>query len=122
MRYLLLIYNNPTKPATEAELEALTRGHTDLYRELADAGVVVSSAALAAPPVAATVQVRDGVPAVTDGPYLEAKEYLAGYYLVECDTIEHAIEIATRIPCGVYGTVEVRPVDETTTRAVRGEN
>jgi hypothetical protein len=122
VKFLLLIYNNPAKAAA-ADVDVLMRGHTTLYRELAEAGKVVSSAALTTPPAATTVRVRQGgAPAVTDGPFLEAKEYLAGYYLVDCATREEALEIAARVPCGVNGAVEVRPVDEEVTRAVRGED
>jgi hypothetical protein len=118
-----MIYNNPMQMA-EANVDTLMRGHTALFRELADAGKVVSSASLTVPSVSTTktVHIREGVAAVTDGPFLEAKEYLAGYYLVECETIDEAIEIARRVPCGAHGAVEVRPVDEDVTRAVRGEH
>ncbi|MGH3682880.1 MAG: YciI family protein [Natronosporangium sp.] len=123
MKYLLLIYNNPTSKVGEPESAAAQRlqGHVSLYRELASAGKVVSSAALPDPPQVSTLQVRGGVPAVTDGPYLEAKEYLAGYYLVDVDTLDEAAEIATRIPCGAAGAVEIRPINEEVTNLVRGE-
>ena len=61
--------------------------------ELIDSGELVVSAALADPPPA-PVRVRDGVPAVTDGPYVEAKEYLVGYYIVDCESLDRAAEIA----------------------------
>ncbi|MPZ26174.1 MAG: hypothetical protein GEV12_06910 [Micromonosporaceae bacterium] len=123
MKYLLLIYNNPAsrESGSEADLAKLMQGHISLYQELASAGKVVSSAALTDPPRATTVRVSGGVPAVTDGPFLEAKEYLAGYYLVDCDTPDEAAEIAARIPCGVTGAVEIRPIDEQVTGLVRGE-
>lgn len=117
---MLLIYNNPTHIAT-ADWDALLQGHQTVCRDLMAAGKLISSAALTAPPDATTVRIHDGVPAVTDGPFLEAKEYLAGYYLVECETREQAYEIAARIPCGVSGAVEVRTVDEQTTAVVRGD-
>jgi hypothetical protein len=120
MKYLLLIYNNPQQHAN-ADNDALMRGHHALYHELAAAGVLVSSAALKIPPEPATVRVQEGLPAVTDGPFLEAKEYLAGYYLVDCESKQQAYEIAARIPCGANGAVEVRAVDEQITAAVRGE-
>lgn len=123
MKYLLMIYNNPVQVAQE-DPEALISGHKTLFQELNGAGKVVSSAALTAPSVATTktVHIRQGgVPAVTDGPFLEAKEYLAGYYLVDCETVEEAIEIARRVPCSVTGAVEIRPIDEDVTRTVRGD-
>lgn len=118
-----MIYNNPVQVAEE-DADALLRGHKTLFRELNAAGKVVSSAALTVPSAAntKTLHVRDGgVPAVTDGPFLEAKEYLAGYYLVDCDTVDEAIEIARRVPCSVAGAVEIRPIDEDVTHAVRGD-
>jgi hypothetical protein len=120
VKYLLLIYNNPAHIAT-ADYGALIQGHRAVCQDLIAAGALVSSAALTAPPEAATVRVHDGVPAVTDGPFLESKEYLAGYYLVDCETREQAYEIAARIPCGSAGAVEVRPIDEQVTAVVRGE-
>lgn len=123
MKYLLMIYNNPAQLAKE-DADTLIRGHQTLFRDLNAAGKVVSSASLTEPSTATTKTVhirQDGVPAVTDGPFLEAKEYLAGYYLVDCETAEEAIEIARRVPCGVTGAVEIRPINEEVTRAVRGD-
>ena len=60
--------------------------------------------------LAKTVRVRDGVPAVTDGPFVEAKEHLAGYCLFECETPERAIEIAVRWPDARHWAVELRPL------------
>ena len=73
---------------------------------------MISTTALADPSQSAVVRVRAGAPAVTDGPYLEAKEYLGGYYLVECENRERAPELAALIPdAGVDGLgIEVRPV------------
>lgn len=121
MKYLLLIYNNAAQRSSETETAELVRQHAALHRELVDAGVLVSAASLSEPAESTTLKVRDGAPAVTDGPYLESKEYLAGYYLVDCSR-DRALEIAGRIPCGRDGAVEVRPVDEPVTRAVRGED
>ena len=56
------------------------------------------------------MRVRDGVPAVTDGPFLEAKEHLAGYYEVDCASIDRAVELAGLMPEARYQGVEVRPV------------
>jgi hypothetical protein len=58
------------------------------------------------------VRVRDGATHVTDGPFVEAKEFLAGYYIVDCETVERANELAARIPDARFTAVEVRPVME----------
>jgi hypothetical protein len=57
-----------------------------------------------------TVRVRGGLPATTDGPYVESKEQLAGYFVVDCDSRERATDIAARFPNALFGAVEVRPV------------
>src|SRR5215203_7222647 len=62
------------------------------------------------PSNSSTVRVRDGVPAVTDDPYVEAKDFLARYYVVECETAERAGELAAQIPDAQYTAIEVRPV------------
>lgn len=119
MKFLLLSYHCPQAP-TEAEIAELVQGHVVLHRELAAAGVLVSSAYLADPRQATAVRVRGGTPTVTDGPFLAAPEQLTAYYLIDCSP-ERALEIAARLPCGTHGGVEVRPVDEGMTRAVRGD-
>ncbi|WP_069109547.1 YciI family protein [Jiangella alba] len=122
MKYLMLIYNNPGA-GPDPEAEARLQGHVTLFKELNEAGTVLSSAALGDGSGVLTVRAgaRGGAPAVTDGPFLEAKELLAGYYLVDCETPEEAAAIAARIPCGVGGVVELRPVNEEITDAVRGD-
>ncbi len=59
---------------------------------------------------AKTVRLRDGVPAVTDGPYIEAKEYLGSFDIIDCESQERALEIAARVPFARVGSVEVRPL------------
>jgi hypothetical protein len=68
-------------------------------------------APLAAPNTTKVVRVREGVRGVTDGPYSEAKEQLAGFFLVDVDTPERAEEIAARIPEAQFFAVELRPID-----------
>jgi hypothetical protein len=121
VKYLLLIYNTATGPDPDAE--ARLQGHITLFKELNESGTVLSSAALSEDAGVRTVRLssRGGAPAVTDGPFLEAKELLAGYYLVECETSDEAAAIAARIPCGVGGAVEIRPVNELVTDTVRGD-
>ena len=75
---------------------------------------MADGAELAATTTATTVRVRDGETLVTDGPFVEAKEALGGYFLLECDSIEEAVDWAARIPGAEHGAIEVRPcyVDE----------
>jgi hypothetical protein len=70
----------------------------------------VGGEALADPSTARAVRVRDGIPAVTDGPFAEAKEQMVGYCVVDCDTQERAVEIAARWPDARLWGMEVRPM------------
>lgn len=111
MKYMLLIYSNPASwEAMSADLDGVMQEVDELIRELTESGEFVGGQALADPVHSRTVRVRESVPAVTDGPYLEAKEHLAGYCVIECDGLERALEIAARWPDARYNAVEVRPV------------
>lgn len=112
MRYMLLIYNNPaTYEAWSEPARSAMFGEVDaLMKELTETGELVGGEALAGVPDTRTVRVRDGVPAVTDGPFAEAKEHLAGYLIVECENPERAVQIATRWPDARYFAMEVRPI------------
>ena len=86
------------------------------YREFTDAirrsGHYVGCNRLLPPDAASTVRVRDGRISVTDGPWVETKEQLGGYYLIEARDLNEAIQVAARIPGARFGCVEVRPVAE----------
>lgn len=123
MKYLLLIYTNAENwehpiflrdPAFLAlprdERDALAAQAEELFTEITESGELVTGTALADPVTARTMRVRDGVPAATDGPYVEAKEQLAGYFVVDCDSPERAAEIAARFPDARFAAVEVRPI------------
>jgi hypothetical protein len=115
VKYVLLIYSNPESWASLSaeQRDGLSRAHEDLTRELVEQGLLVSAAGLADPITSRTVLVRDDTTTTTDGPYAEAKEHLAGFYLVECDDIDQAIGYAARMPDAKYVAVEVRPVMDT---------
>jgi hypothetical protein len=81
-----------------------------VMQELTESGELVGGEALADPSNTKTVRVRSGVPAVTDGPFAEAKEHLGGYLIVECERPERATEIAARWPNARFGRMEVRPI------------
>jgi hypothetical protein len=110
--YLLIITMNPEvwDELSEDEHNAVFAGHDRFQKEIVRPGELVSSVALAEPADTKTVRVREGVPAVTDGPYAESKEFLAGYYLVECGSLERATELAAAIPDAGFLAIEVRPV------------
>lgn len=112
MKYMLLIYSNPDSWAelSHEQRVAVGRGHADLHQSLIDSARHVVSEGLSDEINTKTVRVRNAVVSATDGPYVEAKEHLAGFYVVECADIEEASTIATLIPDAAIDFVEVRPV------------
>lgn len=114
MKFLLIMHMNPQifDALTEEERNEVMGGHGAFMDTIKESGEFLGTTALADPSSSTVVRVRDGVPAVTDGPYLEAKEFLGGYYLVEVESKERAHELAALIPdAKVDGLgIEVRPV------------
>ncbi|MFI9551132.1 YciI family protein [Nonomuraea endophytica] len=117
MKYLILIYSNPeTRQVWDAlPVEQRSAGldaYVKLTGDLAASGELIANAALAQPSAAKTVTVSRGEVVVSDGPFAEVKEHLAGIYLIECASEERAIEAAARVPEAEVMRVEVRPVIE----------
>ena len=115
LKYLILIHRHPTTRALWHTLSAEQRsaglaGYAALREDLAASGELIVSEALADPSLSKRIVVRDGETMTTDGPFAEVKEHLAGFFLIECDSLERAIQHACRIPEAPYGVVEVRPV------------
>jgi hypothetical protein len=115
MKYLILIYSNPTLRSawegfSDAQQLEFGRRHLALSKALAESGELIVSEGLDDPSLAKCVSVRDGRTMTTDGPFAEVKEHLAGFYLIECESIDRAIEYAARVPDAEYGEVEVRPI------------
>ncbi|WP_396451821.1 YciI family protein, partial [Actinomadura sp.] len=113
VKYMLLIYNRPgfAEELTEAERDALFAEVDAIMRELQESGEWVGGEALADPSTTKNVLERGGQPAVTDGPFLEAKEHFAGFLTVDCESEERAVEIARRWPDVRFGgRMEVRAV------------
>jgi hypothetical protein len=115
MKYVVLIYGNPMSRdiwarLTEEQRAAGLQAYTELNESLADSGELVVTEALADPSAGKRVSVTDGRPMTSDGPFAEVKEHLAGFYLIDCDSAERAVEIAAQVPEAEFGMVEVRPV------------
>ena len=112
MKYMVLIYNRPgfVQDLTEAERGELFGEVDAILKELTDSGELLGTEALADPSTTRTVRVRDGAPAVTDGPFIEAKEQFAGYLLLDCANLERAIDVAARWPDAKRFAMEVREV------------
>jgi len=115
MKYLILIYHNPQarqiwESFSEEERTEGLGVYAALNEELRASGELIVTEALADASEARHVTVRDGQPISTDGPFAETKEQLAGFYLVDCESMDRAVEIAGRIPEASMGLLEVRPV------------
>jgi hypothetical protein len=115
VKYLILIHSNPQflqrwEGLSDAQREEFGRGHFALTDELAASGELIVSEGLADPALAKRVTARDGQTMTADGPFAEVKEHLAGFYLVDCESTDRAVQIAARVPDAVWGLVEVRPV------------
>jgi hypothetical protein len=112
VKYMVLIYNRPqfTTDLTEPERNELFGQVDAILKELTESGELLGTDALADPSTTKTVRVRDGAPAITDGPFIEAKEQFAGYLLVDCASEERAVEIAARWPDAKWFAMEVRKV------------
>lgn len=115
MKYLILIHSNPASRAawdrlTDEQRANFGPAHLALNKQLAAEGVLASSEGLQPVDTAKRVTVRDGRVITSDGPFAEVKEHLAGFYVVEVDSVDDAIAIAARVPDAEFGEVEVRPV------------
>jgi hypothetical protein len=112
MRYLLLICSDKSTapPPPQAEMEAMVRGHMRVSEELRQAGKMVVSERLRPDGEASRVRFKAGQRQIMDGPFTETKEALGGFYLIECDTREEAVEWAKKLPLREGNFVEVRPI------------
>jgi hypothetical protein len=112
MQYLLLIHDDEQIWAgmSEEERGSYHQEYMGYSQELVDAGAFVGGNQLQPTSTATVVRVRDGETLTTDGPFAETKEQLGGYYLVEADSLDEALEWAAKIPSARIGSIEVRPV------------
>jgi hypothetical protein len=111
MQYMLLIYLDENAP-NQAELEQCYKESSVYARELAAKGKCLGTAPLYPTSTATSIRTRDGKRLVTDGPFAETREQLGGYLLINAQDLDEAISIASGIPAGRWGTVEIRPVIE----------
>jgi len=112
MRYLCLIYEDekPWESIPTAEAEAVMGEYFAFTEGIRGKGQLVAGEALQPTATATTVRVRNGKISTTDGPYVETKEQLGGFYLIDAGDLNEAIQIASRIPSARHGSIEVRPV------------
>ena len=113
MKYMLLIYTPPDGRAVSPQERSAAMPAWEAYSdEVRRRNAYVDAAPLADTSIATTVRVRDSKRRVTDGPFAETKEWLGGYYLVDCPSLDEAIELAGMCPASQYGSIEVRPLVE----------
>lgn len=123
MKFVLMVYSNPRNwshpmflqaeealAMSEAERAALRAQIVELFDEISENGEFVDGFALADPSTTAVSRVRDGVLTTTDGPFAETKEHLAGFFILDCASIERVNEIAGRFPDARFGSIVVRPL------------
>jgi hypothetical protein len=111
MKYLCLVYSEENKLDTVPDSECLAYDET-----LRKGGHCIASEALQPVETATTVRVRNGKVSITDGPFAETKEQLAGFYLIDARDLNEAIQMASKIPPARVGSIEVRPIRELTGR------
>jgi hypothetical protein len=112
VQYLLLIHDEEQNWDTlpEDERRGVIAEYLALTEAMHESGAYLGSNRLDSVSAASTVRVRDGEEVVTDGPFAETKEQLGGYYLIEVESLDEALDWAARIPTARRGSVEVRPV------------
>ena len=95
----------------ESQRDAIMQEYGEFVQSLVNSGYYLAGARLQSTSTAATIRGKGGKPTITDGPFVETKEQLGGYHLIECKDLDEAISIAKRIPTIPFGgTIEVRPV------------
>jgi len=112
MQYLLLINDDEKdwEAMPEGAQNAMLAEYGAYTEDLRSRGLLVGANQLQPGSTATTVSVRDGGTVVTDGPFAETKEVLGGYYLIDVDTLDEAIDWAAKIPSARLGHIEVRPI------------
>ena len=112
MQYLLLIHDDEAQwgDMPEDERNAVYAEYGRYTEELQTRGILVGANQLQPSGTATVVHVEDGKTLTTDGPFAETKEVLGGYYLIDVDTLDEALDWGAKVPGAKYGTIEVRPV------------
>lgn len=112
MRYALLVCFDENVEVTEEESSRRYAAYAGFVDGASARGVLRDSVRLQPTATATTVQVRHGNLVIADGPFAETKEQIAGFYIVDCEDLEEAIDLASKVPGASHGTIEVRPIWE----------
>ena len=113
MRFLCLLVGEPDVPTPapgSAEFMQMLADYQKATAAMAESGVLVDSGPLEMPSSARTLRVRDGRAMLTDGPFVETKEVIGGYYILDCADFDEAARWAATIPAARYGAIELRPL------------
>lgn len=112
MKYVMLIYQDEeaAKAASEAVMMDSVERFNAFTAQVRESGHMLDGHRLQHSDTATSVRLRERKLLITDGPYAETKEQLAGFYLIECTDLDEAIEIAARIPTAESGAIEIRPL------------
>ncbi len=112
MKYVLLIYGSEEALAkmTPDETQTYFQGWGKFEGDVQQKGIKTGGEPLQSISTATTVRIREGNPMITDGPFAETKEQLAGFYVLECDNLDEAIAYAKSMPDVNFGAIEIRPV------------
>jgi hypothetical protein len=112
MKFTLLLWGDESQWADMSEEEAAAEmaRWEEYTNQLVAAGVMVSGEGLQASATSKTLRIEDGERVVTDGPFAETKEQLGGFYVIECDSFDDALEWASKLPSAEQGSTEIRPV------------
>src|ERR1700751_703158 len=115
MRYKMLIYSREDEAGTPEDIRARAMAHKTVMDQARAHGIFCAADPLQPSVTATTVRVQDGQSLVTDGPFAETKEQLAGYYILDCQDLDEALAWAAKIPtacAGAAGCIEIRPLRE----------
>jgi hypothetical protein len=111
MQYMLLIYGDEKVWAEmpESDVKTTMQAYVEYSKALAASGILRGGSELSSVAAATTVRVRKGKTLAVDGPFMETKEQLGGYYLIDVPTLDEAIQWAAKIPSAAFGAIEIRP-------------
>lgn len=114
MKYLCLVFydENIINNMTSSEWKSLNHECVACGEGLRESGKMIGGNALHPTSTATSLRIRDGKPLITDGPFAETKEQLAGYYMLDARDLNEAIQLASKIPPARFGTIEIRPIRE----------
>jgi hypothetical protein len=114
MKYMLMMYFEENTALTQEQREHCYQESAAFAQKLHETGKFLGAAPLQPTSTATSLRLEDGQRVITDGPFAETREQLGGFFLIDAQDLDEAIEIAAHVPAGRWGTVEIRPLVEVT--------